>query len=300
MKTYKDCLPCFLRQALQVARICSDKEDVHKAVTDVVSGLLDQLDMQDTPPANAIRVYSEIARITGCPDPYHEVKKRSNEQAMQSLPLLRKEVNRADNPLAAAVRFAIAGNIIDYGACAEVDVEATFARCRTATLAIDHLDIFIKKISQLKKSSRILYLADNCGEIVYDLLVLERLREYGLDLTVAVRGGPIINDALLEDAMNCGIDRVASLISNGVACPGTSLAHCSAELREHFYRADLVISKGQGNFETLSEVERDVFFLLTVKCRVAARYLVGLTGTDAALLPGKGEMVVYYSPYQPT
>jgi uncharacterized protein with ATP-grasp and redox domains len=300
VKTYEDCLPCFLRQALQVARICSDKEEVHRAVGAAVGALVGQLDLQETPPANAIRIYSEIARVTGCSDPYRHVKKRSNEQALHSLPLLREEVRRAEVPLVAAVRFAIAGNIIDYGACAEIDAEAAFARCRTASLAIDHTEIFVKRIGELKKNSRILYLADNCGEIVYDLLVLERLREYGLDLTVAVRGGPIINDALMEDAMDCGIDRVARLISNGVACPGTSLAHCSAELREHFHRADLVISKGQGNFETLSEVERDIFFLLTVKCRVAARYLAGLTGTDTALLPGKGEMVVYSSPHQPT
>lgn len=300
MRTYEECLPCFLRQALQVARICSDDEKVHRAVGAAVGALVDRLDLQETPPANAIKVYAEIARVTGCPDPYRHQKKRSNEQALLALPRLREEVRRASNPLAAAVRFAIAGNIIDYGACAEIDAEAAFARCRTVPLAIDHTEILVKRINQLKKNSRILYLADNCGEIVYDLLVLERLRDCGLDLTVAVRGGPIINDALLEDARDCGIDQVARLISNGVACPGTSLAHCSAEFLEHFHQADLVVSKGQGNFETLSEVERDIFFLLTVKCRVAARYLAGLTGTDPRLLSGTGEMVVYASPHQPT
>jgi damage-control phosphatase, subfamily I len=299
MKTHEDCLPCFLRQALRVARICSDDADEHQRVVAAVRDLLVDLDLQETPPANAIRIYAAIAEVTGCPDPYREVKRLSNEQALRVLPVLRKEVRRAQSPLAAAARFAIAGNIIDYGACAEIDAEAAFARCREARLAVDHLDLLLTRVEGLKKNSRVLYLADNCGEIVYDLLVLECLREYGLALTVAVRGGPIINDALLEDALDCGIDRLATLVSSGVACPGTSLDHCSAEFLEHFHGADLVISKGQGNFETLSEIEREVFFLLTVKCRVAADHLAGLTGTAAALLPGRGEMVVYYSPHQP-
>ena len=134
MKTHEDCLPCYLRQALRVARICSDDADEHQRVVAAVHDLLADLDLQETPPANAIRIYAAIAEVTGCPDPYREVKRRSNEQAMQVLPVLRKEVQRAESPLAAAVRFAIAGNIIDYGACAEIDAEAAFARCRDARL----------------------------------------------------------------------------------------------------------------------------------------------------------------------
>jgi hypothetical protein len=296
MKTHPDCLPCYLRQALQVAKICSDRGTDHQAVVAAIAGLLPDLDLQQTPPANAILIYDRIAAVTGCPDPYRQIKKQNNAEARRLLPLIREEVRRSAVPLAAAVRFAIAGNSIDYGAFAAVDAEAAFSRCRSAALAVDHLDLLLDRIGRLHNGSRVLYLADNCGEIVYDQLVLECLQERGLDLTVAVRGGPIINDASLEDALECGLDRYARLIDSGVACPGTSLDHCSDELLGHFHRADLVISKGQGNFETLSEVHRDIFFLLMVKCRVAARHLAGLTGIDQRRLPGEGEMVVYYSP----
>jgi hypothetical protein len=295
MKTHHDCLPCYLRQALRVARICSSREDEHRAVAAAVSRLLEDIDMEQSPPANAIAVYDCIAAITGWPDPYRDLKRRSNEQAMALLPRIREEVAASPDPLAAAIRFAIAGNSIDYGACATVDIDAALSHCRSAVPVVNHLGLLLETVRQLKNGSRILYLADNCGEIVYDQLVLECLQGRGFDLTVAVRGGPIINDASLEDARDCGLDRHARLISSGVACPGTSLAHCSQELLDHFHHADLVISKGQGNFETLSEIDREVFFLFLVKCRAAGLHLAALTRTDPRLLPGKGEMIVYRS-----
>jgi len=295
MKTSVDCLACFLRQALQVARVCSAPADRQYAVVTAVAALLPDLDMTMTPPANATRVYATIAKVTGCPDPYLEVKKKSNEVAQHILPLLREEVRRADMPLSAALRFAIAGNIIDYGASENFDIEAAFTRCRTALPVIDHTGLFLARVAGLHKHAKVLYLADNCGEIVYDLLVLECLAEYGLELTVAVKSEPIINDALIEDAKACGLGQYATIIANGSACPGTPLPDCSPEFLRCFAEADLVISKGQGNFETLSEVEREIFFLLTVKCPVVGRHIADLTGKNIADLPGKGEMVVYSS-----
>ncbi len=295
MKTSVDCLPCYLRQALQVARVCSAPVESQYTAVAAVAALLPDLDMDETPPANAIRVYAAIAQATGCLDPYLEQKKRSNEQALQILPMLRREVARAEKPLALALRLAIAGNIIDYGAADTFDIEGAFARCRQAIPAVDNLDRLLARIAGLPRHARILYLADNCGEIVYDLLVLELLAGYGLQLTLAVKSGPIINDALQEDAEACGIGRYAAIVPNGTACPGTPLARCSAEFRRCFAEADLVISKGQGNFETLSEVEREIFFLLTVKCPVVGRHLADLTGRDIADLPGRGEMVVFSS-----
>ena len=295
MKTSVDCLPCYLRQALQVARICSADIERQHAVLAAVAHLLPDLDLAQTPPANAIRIYTAIAGITGCSDPYLEVKKTSNEQALQVLPALREEVRQAENPLRAALRFATAGNIIDYGAAESFDIETAFASCRKTIPIIDHTDRFIEEVGKLQKHAKVLYLADNCGEIVYDLLVLECLAAYGLDLTVAVKSGPIINDALLEDAMSCGIGEVAAIIVNGTACPGTPLPECSAEFLRNFQEADLVISKGQGNFETLSEVDRQICFFLTVKCPVVGRHIADITGTDVAYLPGRGETVVYFS-----
>ncbi len=295
MKTQAECLPCLLRQALQVARImhCSEEQQIHilQAVATEIAGL----DVTKSPPANANPIYRKIAEITRCEDPYWEKKRVSNEQALLIVPSLRQEIKGSDDELAAAVRFAIAGNIIDYGAFETFDIEAALERSRSTSLAVDNYSELSEAISRLKKGSKVLYLTDNCGEIVYDSLLLEYLHQRGLDITIAVKDGPIINDALREDALAAGLDRYGRIISNGGRFPGTELEDSSPEFVGIFYAAELVISKGQGNFESLSEVDRDIFFLLTIKCPPAARHMAVQSGVNPDRLRGEGEMAVYYS-----
>ena len=295
MKTNVECLPCFLRQALQVARITSCSEARQLCILQAVSSVIAGLDVRKSPPANATPIYRKIAEITGCEDPYYQIKRASNEQAMKIVSGLRQEIQGTEHQLSSAVRFAIAGNIIDYGASEVFDVEAALERSRSTKLAVDDFSQFHVAIKRLKKNSKILYLTDNCGEIVYDSLLVECLYQRGFDITIAVKDGPIINDALAEDAIGAGLDRFGRIITNGGRFPGTELEECSPEFLELFNAADLVISKGQGNFESLSEVDRDVFFLLTIKCAVAARYMAELSGVNVDRLRGQGEMVVYYS-----
>ncbi len=297
MKTSVDCLACFMGQALRVARISTADEAVHLEVARVVAALLPQMEMSLTPPENSVAVYATIARVTGCPDPYLAIKKASNDQALAILPDLLREVEQSEVPLLAALRLAIAGNIIDYGAMASFDVGAAMVRARTMSFVIDESRQLFEQVCRLPGKAKVLYLADNCGEIVYDSLVIRCLVDVGLEVTVAVKEGPIINDALFADAMACGLDQYARIITNGTACPGTPLASCSAEFLHVFQRADLILSKGQGNFETLSEAvfetEADIFFLLTVKCPVVGAHLARLTGKGLNELPGQGEMVLY-------
>jgi hypothetical protein len=295
MKTHVECLPCLLRQALQVARLtlCSEYQQVH--ILQAVSSVIAEMDVRKSPPANATLVYSKIAEITGCEDPYYEKKSACNEQALRIVPSLRQEIRGSDHELSSAVRFAIAGNIIDYGASETFDIEAALARSRSAKMAVDHFPQFVNALSRLPKGSTILYLTDNCGEIVYDSLLVEYLHRSGFDITIAVKSGPIINDALVEDALAAGLDKYGRIITNGGRFPGTELEECSSRFLECFYAADLVIAKGQGNFESLSEVDRDVFFLLTIKCVAAAQHMAELSGANADKLVGQGEMAVYYS-----
>lgn len=294
MKTALDCLPCLLNQALRVARLqgCSEREQ-HEVIM-AAANLLSGLNLDRTPPDNAVSVYEAIAQITGCQDPYLEVKRAENIRALEHLPFLKDEVRDADIPLAAAIGFAIAGNIIDYGAAGKFDINEAFRKSREVSFVIDDRPALLDKIATLQPGATVLYLTDNCGEIVYDSLVIELLARADLDITVAVKDGPIINDALLEDAYIAGLDEFAQIITNGVACPGTPLTSCSREFRSAFEGAELVISKGQGNFETLSEVDREVFFLLTVKCKMVGKHLVEISGSESSL-PGNGEMVVYHS-----
>ena len=295
MKTHAQCLPCLLRQALQVSRITHCPEDLQITILQTVSGLISKLDVAKSPPANAYSLYRSIAEISGCEDPYFRKKKQANQQALKIAPGLRQEIRGTDHELWSAVRIAIAGNIIDYGAFETFDIEAALERSRSEKLAVDHFAEFARALSRLAKGSKLLYLTDNCGEIVYDSLLIEYLSRKGFDITIAVKDGPIINDALLEDALEAGLDRFGRIISNGGRFPGTVLDHCSAKFIECFQAADLVIAKGQGNFESLSEVDREIFFLLTIKCEVAAQHMAELSGVDAEQLKGHGEMVVYYS-----
>lgn len=295
MKTSLDCLHCYLKQSLRVARLQGCSEDVQHKVVQQVAALIPDLDLEETPPANAIAVYDTISRVTGVADPFLEVKRKENGLALESISGLRQELHSSADPFSVALGYAIAGNIIDYGAASRFDVEGAMNRGRAAEFPIDCREELSSKVEQMAPGSRVLYLTDNCGEVVYDSLVIELLAEKGFDITVAVKDGPIINDALIEDAVEAGLDKYAEIITNGAVCPGTPLNKCSDEFLKRFEKADLIISKGQGNFETLSEVDREIFFLLTVKCGVVGKHLAKITGTDPSLLPGKGEITVYRS-----
>lgn len=294
MKTCAECLPCFLRQSLQVARICGCSPEMQLQVVKRVAAIVSGLDIALSPPANAQEVYRAITDITGCEDPYLAAKKASNEEAMRILPGLRREIGGSVEELSAAICFAIAGNIIDYGAYETFDLDEALRKSRKKLLTVDHSELLVNRIANLKQGANVLYLADNSGEIVYDSLLIDYLFRQGLAVTVAVKDGPIINDALAEDALFAGLGRYARILSNGSRCPGTVLERCSPEFLEVFRNADLIIAKGQGNFESLSEVEREVFFLLTLKCAVAAGHMAELAGIDRARLPGKGEMAVFH------
>jgi uncharacterized protein with ATP-grasp and redox domains len=294
VKTAIDCLPCYLRQTLQVARLSTSDPELQLQVMRRVAELTRDMDMEKTPPENSVPVYQAIAEITACVDPYLEIKQQSNEQALALLPEFQKELQQSNDPLAVALRLAIGGNIIDYGAMHSFDVDAAMERCLKTSFAVDHSRELQVQVRALSKGAKVLYLADNSGEIVYDSLVVKELTDLGLDVTVAVKSGPIINDALLDDARACGLDSIAHVLENGTSCPGTPLASCSDALQQAFTDADLILSKGQGNFETLSEVKAEIFFLLTVKCSVVGAHLAEISGTSSQELPGKGELVLFH------
>lgn len=294
MKTSFECLACYLRQTLQVARISSGDQELHLASLRRVAELIMTMDMERTPPENSVAVYRAIAEITACEDPYRVIKQQSNEQALSVLPECKRVVAASSDPLATALRLAIGGNIIDYGAMHSFDVDAAMERCLSVPLTVDQSLTLLQRLRELPRNGKVLYLADNSGEIVYDSLVVHELAAMGLDVTVAVKSGPIINDALFADAQECGLLSKARVVENGTSCPGTPLETCSAEFMQVFNGADLIISKGQGNFETLSESATEIFFLLTVKCSVVGAHLAKISDTPRENLPGAGELVLFH------
>jgi len=271
MRTYFDCIPCFVRQALDSARLITDDEQIHEQVMRGVLRLASRMDLRQSPPAMAQKIHRMIRKLTGVQDPYLQTKNRFNQLALKMYPELREQVQASTDPFETAVRLAIAGNIIDLGVksgLAESQVEETIAQSLTEPLDMDALKEFRNATAQAKD---ILYLGDNAGEIVFDRLLIEQLPCE--NITFVVKAGPIINDATMEDAEIVGLTDIVTVIDNGSDAPGTILESCSEAFRRRFDEADLVIAKGQGNYETLSDVDKDIFFILRAKCPVIARDL---------------------------
>jgi uncharacterized protein with ATP-grasp and redox domains len=214
-------------------------------------------------------IHRRLRELTGVKDPYRAAKARQNRLALRLLPELRAALKSASDPLGLAARLAIAGNIIDMGAVGDISLAGVRKAVRQAMT--EPLDgDFAGFKAAAKKAGSILYLADNAGEIVFDRLLIERLGPKRV--TVAVRGAPVLNDALMSDARAAGLDKIVKVIDNGSDAPGTLLEETSEDFNRIFKRAEMVIAKGQGNYETLSEAPRPVWFLFKAKCpMIAAR-----------------------------
>jgi len=270
MKTFFECIPCFVRQALDSARLVTHEEALHEQLLREVLRAASEMDLRQSPPAMGQRIHRLIRDLTGQSDPYREMKDRSTRLALALYPKLRAQVHASSRPLEKALRLAIAGNVIDMGVNAhfdESDVHEAIEDALVASLDGD-VRVFVETLS---RAQRILYLADNAGEIVFDRLLLEQMPVE--KVTVAVRGFPVINDVTIADTQAAGIPGLVEVIDNGSDAPGTILDDCSAEFRRRFNQADLVIAKGQGNYETLDDVPKDIFFVLKAKCPVVARDL---------------------------
>ena len=271
MKIFLDCIPCFVRQALDSARLATDDEQIHEQVVRETLRLAADLDMSQSPPAIGQKIHRLIRKLIGNNDPYHRIKEQFNNLALKLYPELEERVRESEDPFATAVRLAIAGNIIDFGvktSLSESDVEKTIEQSLSGNLD----DTQIQKLKYaVTEAEKILYLADNAGEIIFDRLLIEQLPYE--KVTVVVRGKPVINDATLQDAEFAGLTEMTEVIDNGSDGPGTILETCSRNFRDRFEDADLIIAKGQGNYETLSDVDKNIFFILKAKCPVIARDL---------------------------
>jgi uncharacterized protein with ATP-grasp and redox domains len=271
MKTYLDCIPCFIRQALEAARMVTRDEAVCEQVLRRVLDLAAAMDMRRTPPEMAQQIHRIIREISGIADPYLEVKNHFNRLALDMLPGLENRVESSADPFDTAVRLALAGNIIDFGTpgtMAAADVSKTVEESLTAPL---HGWSTARMKKAVDQAGKILYLGDNAGEIVFDRLLIEQIGSE--KVTFVVRSGPAINDALKADADDTGISDMVPVIESGADAPGTPLSLCSPEFLSEIQATDLVISKGQGNYETLSDLDRPVFFLFRVKCPLVSRHL---------------------------
>ncbi len=272
------------RQALDAARSVTHDTALQETILREVLSWCSQCAYDQPPPLMAARIHRRLRELTGVADPYAAARNDQNCMALALLPELEAMVAAADDPFDTAVRLAIAGNIIDLGV--KGDVKKTDVRESIQDSLAHGISGDLEEFrAAVEKAERILYLADNAGELVFDRLLLQRLpRER---VVLAVRGAPVINDVTLADAEQCGITGLVAVVDNGSDAPGTVLAECSQEFRSIFRAADMIISKGQGNFETLNDEEANIFFLFKVKCRLVAEH-TGLRLGAQALLRSRG------------
>jgi len=245
-------------------------ETIHRRVLNSVAFMIPDLALNATPPEIAQQVYQVVYEITGSNDPYYEAKRRANESALSCYSRMKDTVGYSNDPLQTACKLAIAGNDIDLGAQADFgsmdSIIEESLRCQ-----LDQ-DGYAKFKESIEKALLILYIGDNAGETVFDRVLIEQLLQMNkAEIVFVVKDKPIINDATFDDAVSVGLDTVATIISSGSDAPGLILSQCSSKML-HFYRsADVIISKGQGNYESLGERSENIFFLFKVKCPVIAR-----------------------------
>ncbi|MGI5861023.1 MAG: damage-control phosphatase ARMT1 family protein [Myxococcales bacterium] len=273
MRLHPDCLPCFARQIHDLCSLHGStvEQKLHWS-RQALRCVLDA-DWELSPPEVGAAMHARLAELSGIEDPYADAKLRQNEHLLGRLPELAARVARSPDPLAAALRLSMAGNLIDLGIhprLREDQVDRAIEEAFSVAIEPERVRQFAEETAAAR---RILFLADNAGEIVFDRLLLEALpRE---KTVVAVRGRPVLNDVTLRDAEHVGLTGLVRVISNGAGVPGTSLAMSSPELRRAFAEADLVVSKGQGNYETLHSVDKPIYFLFKLKC-VPVQEMLGL------------------------
>ncbi len=281
----KECKDCCLSQVKRLGELLRTNDS---SILELVEKTFKKGDLQFAP-EYAELIFSEFEKQTGVKDPYKEIKEMSNKEALRLEPVVEKLLAEKMNGLRYYVELAIIGNMIDYGAFEDVDIEGFIRYAIEAPYFNFEFEKFQKDLSASKS---ILYLADNAGEIVFDTKLLKYFSEQGKKIYLAVRGGPIINDVTTEDAVFCGLDKFAEVVSTGNRIPGILMYRIDPKLKELMYSVDMIISKGQGNFETLYIQDgygkgllniKNMYYLFVVKCPPVAN-MIGARVRDKVLV----------------
>ena len=271
MKATLECLECFTRQALRAGRSASNDPEVHRRLLDAVCRRIPELNLDQTPPELSLFLYEEAARLSGQEDPYAAQKEAQNTLALGLEDDLRALVRDSQDPLDTALHIAAAGNVIDLGThdAGDIDVQGALAGVLSERFAIDHSSVLRESLS---RCDNLLYLCDNAGEIVFDKVLIGELLKHTA-VTAVVKSGPIINDALMADADAVGLTALCPVIELGGPYVGAPLPLLSDDFKARMAAADVIIAKGQGNYETLDEYRGDAYLILRAKCDVVARHL---------------------------
>lgn len=279
-----ECGACFLRQASEAIDLATDDYDLKiELIREIYEFLSSNFYSTTNSNKTGSQIHNLIKERTGCRDPYVQEKAEGNRIALKYIPVV-EDILRENDSLENHVKIAIIGNILDFGAFKiDTDVDSLINNALKKELTINDVGPFEES---LKKHNKVLYLVDNTGEIVFDKLLLRKIKEYDVDITVAVKSEPIINDACMEDALDVGLDEFADLVEIGAGTVGYVDSEISDEFREIFNDHDFIISKGMGNYEGLTEIDasdKDLYFLFCSKCDVISRD-IGVNLQDMVIL----------------
>ncbi len=269
MRIFLDCLPCLLRQVLEASYITTDDEVIHECIMEEAVDTLSKYKHYSCAPEMCEAMHTIVKRHTGVEDPYSEIKLRDISEALKLEPMIRNFTFREKNQLLNALKVSATGNVMDSALYKNLDIEACLIQELEDPFAICDKDEFDKDIN---KAELVLIIGDNAGEVVFDKFLAEYL-SCNHKVIYAVRDVAIINDATVDDALKTGITDYSEVISTGCGIPGAVYKSCSEKFQNIFNNADVVISKGQGNFEALSDTTRGIYFLLKAKCHRIAQAL---------------------------
>ncbi|MDF1880632.1 DUF89 family protein [Sulfurimonas sp. MAG313] len=270
MNIDKACVECIINQSKRVASAIDADEKLAAEITKAVEDMASSFSFKQSPPEVAAAVYEKMAKIAGKKDLYDEVKKLSTLKAQEFVPYLEKEIEDSTNPLLTATKVAVAGNVIDLAAEYSFDLNEELEKIFHTSFAVNDFPLLEKRLAL---SSSLLYIADNAGEHIFDLIYIKTILSLypNLKLSYMTRGNAIINDVTYEEAQDAGFSEVCELVNSGVNTPGFVYNRANKASQKLFDEADLILTKGMGNYECLSDAKRDnLFFLLKIKCNVVA------------------------------
>ncbi len=273
MNIAPDCITCIFNQALRVTKVLALDDRKSKEVLDLAASHLPHFSLDKTPPANATPLYEDMAKLLGKKDLYHEIKKASIKKAQRLKPRCEAILAQSDETFLTATKIAVVGNVIDLASEVMYDLEDEIRGVMESHFAIDDSSLLYKKLQTAKK---VVYLADNAGENIFDAIYIDYLRKKfkSCEFYYFVRGKPIINDLTIEDMQGDILHKLTTVIDSGVSTPGLHYADMNDIARAHFDSADCIISKGMGNYECLStNTTHPLFFLLKIKCQVVSASL---------------------------
>ncbi|MGM0409358.1 MAG: damage-control phosphatase ARMT1 family protein [Bacillota bacterium] len=270
MKLSLDCIPCICRQVLEGARMATDDEVLIREILNHYAKMVPDIDDNTKAPLVVEKMQQYIKERTAVDDPYQNLKNENLKEAEQYLPLVKREIKEAKDPVFASLVMAAMGNSIDAGVTLNVDIEKNIENALKNGFEESDYKQFSNELSE---ANNLLIIADNVGEALFDRILLKELNDFNLNISYAVRDIPVLNDISKKEALMLGIDEYAKVISSGSKAPGMIMEEASKDFITVYEKADIIISKGQGNLEGLSEVDKEIYYLLKAKCELVANLL---------------------------